>query len=101
MPIIWAYPVGKARTKEEEHPRPMPLDAEPDPVMGLRTLYAERPSAKHPHGRWRTGVLKRGAQADAYRAGGEKTYTRHFQTCPKKDQWGRAGGRYGSTHVQK
>lgn len=99
-PIIWAYPVEKRGTKAEANPRPMPLDAEPD-AHGLRTLYAERPSAAHPRGRWRTGELRRGTQADAYRATGELTYMRHFQTCPKKDQWGKPGKRYNSREVAK
>jgi hypothetical protein len=100
MPIIWAYPVEKRGTKAEAHPRPMPLDAGPS-EHGLRTLYAERPSRTHPRGRWRTGELRRGSQATAYRASGGVTYTRHWQTCPKKDQWGKPGKRYGSRDVQK
>jgi hypothetical protein len=101
MPIIWAYRVAKRGTKEEAEPKPTPLDAEPDAVMGLNTLYAEKPSRRWPQGRMVTGELRRGAQADAYRASGAKTYTRHFQTCPKKDQWGKPGKRYGSRQVSK
>lgn len=98
--IIWAFPVARRGTKAEADPRPMPLDAEPDP-RGLRTLYREAPTQQWPQGRPRTGELRRGSQADAYRASGQKTYQQHFKTCPKNHEWGKAGKRYGSRQVQK
>ena len=99
QPIVWAFPVARPGTKAEADPRPMPLDAEPTD-QGRRTLYRETPTAEWPQGRPRTGELSRG-QAPGYRAGGGLTYQQHFKTCPKKDQWGKAGKRYGSRQVQK
>ena len=99
-PIRWAYVVEKRGTKAALDPKPMPLDYEPDP-RGLRTLYLEPPSPRWPQGRFRTGELRRGAQADAYRASGQQTYQQHYKTCAKKHEWGKPGKPYGSRQVTK